>query len=93
MALELSPGEPRKGVEKHGVMDVLQKGLKLFEKGCSTRGWWSVNIQKVEDSLFRDILMRKFSKVEQSIVGTRDAFSPSLTKNPSPPPRRVSRGC
>ena len=26
--------------------------------------------------------MRKFSKVEQTIVGTRDAFSPSLTKTP-----------
>ena len=31
-----------------GAMDVLQKRLKLFKKGWSTRGRWSVYVEKVE---------------------------------------------
>ena len=45
-----------------GVMDVLQKGLKLFEKGCSTRGRWSVNVQKVERFLIQRYFDEKIFK-------------------------------
>ena len=31
-----------------GMMNILQKLLKLFKKGCSTGGWWSIYIQKVK---------------------------------------------
>ena len=45
-----------------GVMDVLQKGLKLFEKGCSTVGRWSVNVQKVERFLIQRYFDEKVFK-------------------------------
>ena len=37
--------------------------------------------RKKEDSLCRDILMRKFLKVLQVFTGTTEGYNPSLTKN------------
>ena len=41
-----------------------------------------------KDSLCRDILMRKFSKVVKVFVGTTEESKPSFTKNPV-----LHRGC
>ena len=45
-----------------GMMNILQKLLKLFKKGCSTGGRWSIYIQKVKGFFVKGYLEEEIFK-------------------------------